>query len=156
MLQRIQTLFLTISTIGMVVFLGTNAWKVINLDQTIIVNAFQVLETKGTLAATQKPIYYIAVMAVISIGTSIFAIFQYKNRVRQMLFVAFNSLIIGSAVAATVYNVKFVAMPLGNEAIEGTFGIGIYAGFIALASNWLANRFIRKDEKLVQSADRMR
>jgi glucan phosphoethanolaminetransferase (alkaline phosphatase superfamily) len=156
MLQRIQTLFLIISAIGMAAFLGTNAWKVINLDQTVIVNSFQVLETKGTLAATQKPIYYIAVMAVISIGTSIFAIFQYRNRVRQMLFVAFNSLIIGAAVAATVYNIKFVAMPLATGTVEGTFDIGIYAGFVALASNWLANRFIRKDEKLVQSAERMR
>jgi cytochrome c biogenesis protein CcdA len=156
MLQRIQTLFLILSAIAMAVFLATNAWTKVDLDQAVLVNAFQVLETKGGLAATQQPIFYIAVMSVISIGTALFAIFQFKNRVRQMLLVAFNSLLIGAAVAATVYNVKYVAMAMGNEAVEGSFGIGIYAGFVALACNWLANRFIRKDEKLVKSADRMR
>jgi hypothetical protein len=32
----------------------------------------------------------------------------------------------------------------------------MWAAFVALAANWLANRFIKKDEKLVKDADRMR
>lgn len=156
MLQRIQTVFLIIAAVAMAIFLATNAWIKVDGDQRIVVNAFQILESKGSLSAFQKPIYYVAAMAVVSIITSIIAIFQYKNRVRQMLYVAFNSLIIGVTVGVVVYHIKYDAMTLGNAGIEGTFYIGIYAGFTALASNWLANRFIRKDEKLVKNSDRMR
>lgn len=156
MLQRIQSLFLALTIIGLAIFLFTNSWIKSGTDGEVLVNAFQILEVKGGLAAAKKPIYYIALMAAIAIGSTLFTIFQYKNRVRQMLFVAFNSLVIGAALAATAYHVKFDAMTMGNLTEEGRFGIGMYAGFIALASNWLANRFIRKDEKLVQSADRMR
>lgn len=156
MLQRIQTVFLIIAAMAMGVFLATNAWIKTGVDQSVLVNAFQIVETKGGLAASKTPIYYVAAMGVISICTSIFAIFQYRNRVRQMLFVAFNSLIIGIAIAVTIYHIKYDAMLLGVASNEGTFTIGTYAGFIGLASNWIANRFIRKDEKLVQSAERMR
>jgi hypothetical protein len=49
-----------------------------------------------------------------------------------------------------------MASPMGDTGIEGIFGIGFWAAFVSLFSNWVANRMIRRDEKLVKSADRMR
>ncbi|MGK0139378.1 MAG: hypothetical protein ACI9DJ_002837 [Algoriphagus sp.] len=155
MLQRIQSLLLLLSAIALGVFLGTNLWTSDITGGQVIVNPYQVLATKGGLASFKKDIFYVALMAGIGIIIAVFAIFQYKSRVRQMLFVALNSLLIGAAVAVAVYHVKYDGMTL-EGAGEGTFDIGIFAGFAALALNWLANRFIKKDEKLVKSADRMR
>lgn len=156
MIQRPQTIFLVLSVIGMGVFLGLNSWIKESADSTVLTNAFQIVEMKGALAANRKEIFYIAVIAVLSIGVSIFTIFQHKNRVRQMLFVAFNSLLIAAALGVTAYHIKYDAMLMGDASAEGVWSYGFYGGFVALASNWLANRFIRKDEKLVRSADRMR
>lgn len=39
---------------------------------------------------------------------------------------------------------------------QGTFLIGFYLPVVAMFNNFLANRFIRKDEALVRSADRIR
>lgn len=155
MLQRIQSLLLLLAAVSLGVFLATNTWTGGTTDERIVVNPYQILQTKGGLAAFQQDTFYIAVLAVLAIGLSIFAIFQYKNRVRQMLFVALNSLLIGVAVAVSVYHVKYDAMVLDNVG-EGKFEIGLYAGFAALAFNWLANRFIKRDEKLVKDSDRMR
>ncbi len=155
MLQRIQSLLLLLSAIALGVFLTTNTWTGGTTEQQILVNPYQVLQTQGGLAGFKKEIFYVAVLAGLAIVLSIFAIFQFKNRVRQMLFVALNSLLIGAAVAVAVYHVKYDAMTLSGAG-EGEFGIGLYAGFAALAFNWLANRFIKKDEKMVKDADRMR
>lgn len=156
MLQRIQSLLLLLAGIGMMVFLGTNSWvKGTPEGGQVIVNPYHVVEVKNTLAVQDQPIYYIAVLAVLSAGLSIFTIFQYRNRMRQMLLVALNSLFMGLAMGLTIYQIKYVAMPMG-ESGEGTFGIGVWAGFFALLANWVANRAIRRDEKLVKDADRMR
>lgn len=156
MIQRPQTIFLVLSVIGMGVFLGLNSWIKESTDSTVITNAFQIVEMKGALASNKIEIFYIAVLSVISIGVSIFSIFQHKNRVRQMVLVAFNSLLIAAALGVMAYHIKYDAMTLGDASVEGSWTYGYFGGFVALASNWLANRFIRKDEKLVRSADRMR
>lgn len=157
MLQRIQSLLLLLSGICMAVFLSTNSF-VKNLSETesIIVNPYHVLHANGALAISDKSIFYVAVMAAIAVGVAIFTIFQYKNRVKQMLFVALNSLLMGASLATTVYHIKNDAIAIGDANIDGTWGIGIYAAFAGLAANWLANRFIKRDEKLVKDADRMR
>ena len=141
----------------MATFLATNSFvKTFGPNEKIVVNAFHFLHTKGSLVHINKPIYYIATAGALSLILTIFTIFQYKNRIRQMLLVALNSLLIGVTLAATVYHIQKDAIKISGTGQESGYYIGIYAAFIALASNWLANRFIRKDEKLVKDADRMR
>jgi hypothetical protein len=157
MLQRIQSILLLLSGVCMVVFLSTNSFvKTISESESVIVNPYRILHSNGNLAVSDKSIFYVALMAVIAAGVAIFTIFQYKNRIKQMLFVALNSLLMGASLATTVYHIKYDAITIGNAENEGTWGIGIYAAFAGLAFNWLANRFIKKDEKLVKDADRMR
>jgi len=43
-----------------------------------------------------------------------------------------------------------------NASEAGTYQIGFWAILVAMVSNMLANRFIRKDEALVRSVDRIR
>lgn len=157
MLQRVQSILLFITSLAMATFLATNSFvKTFGSNEKIIVNAFHFLHTRGSLVLIDKPIYYIATAGALSFILTIFTIFQYKNRIRQMLLVALNSLLIGITLAATVYHIQNDAIKISGSGQESGYYIGIYAAFIALACNWLANRFIRKDEKLVKDADRMR
>ncbi|MBX2953237.1 MAG: DUF4293 domain-containing protein [Leadbetterella sp.] len=155
MIQRLQSVFLLITAMALVVFLGTNAYtRTLSASESVTVNAYHVLHKTGTLG-TEKPVFYVAVMACISILVTIIALFQYRNRVRQILFVAFNALMMGATLAVTVYHIISDAKPIGVGG-EETYEVGIFALIIAMVSNSLANYFIKKDEKLVRSADRMR
>lgn len=155
MIQRIQSVFLLITAMALAVFLGTNSYtRTLSDSETVIVNPYHVLHKVGTLG-TEKPIFYVAVMACIAILMTILALFQYRNRLRQILFVAFNALMMGATLAVTVYHIVKDAKPVGTGG-EETYEVGIFALIVALISNYIANYFIKKDEKLVRSADRMR
>jgi glucan phosphoethanolaminetransferase (alkaline phosphatase superfamily) len=151
MWQRVQSLLLLVSILGTGVFLGTNSYvKIISPTEKIAVNAFHVFHQNGS-EMKEEQIYYVALLAGFSILLAIFTIFQYKNRIRQMLFVALNSLFLGVAMALTVYHVKNTAEAMGGA--DGSFYIGLGGIFVALLANMIANRFIKKDEKLVKDAD---
>lgn len=156
MLQRPQSLLLLLTTICMILFMATPVWHKVGIGEEAILSPYYLVHMKGTLAAVAKPIYYLAILAVVSAGVSIFTIFQYKNRVRQMLFVALNSLIGAALLGTTVYHIQFEGNKFFAPEQQGEFGIGFWAAFLALVSNWIANRLIRRDEKIVKDADRMR
>ena len=155
MIQRIQSVFLLITAMALAVFLGTNAYiRTLSASEYVIVNPYHVLHKTGTLG-TEKPIFYVAVMACIAILVTVLALFQYRNRLRQILFVAFNALMMGATLAVTVYHIVKDAKEVGTGG-EETYEVGIFALIVAMVANSLANYFIKKDEKLVRSADRMR
>jgi magnesium-transporting ATPase (P-type) len=157
MLQRLQSIFMLVAAAAMLVFLFTPAWIKVSVDtgERAILGAFNLAYTKDTSTNT-TPTYYLAVMAIASVLVSIYTILQYKNRTRQMLLVALNSLIQGALMVTIVYLTQKDFNNLFAPAKQGNFSIGLYAVFVALLSNWLANRFIRRDEKLVRDSDRMR
>ena len=155
MLQRVQSVLLLLTALALGAFLGTNSFvKTMGPTEKVVVNPYHVFHQTGNLANFDKPVYYVAVLGGLALILTVFTIFQYKNRVRQMLLVALNSLLIGAALAMTVYHIQTYAVTLGSG--DGSYGIGMWAAFVALMANWVANRFIKKDEKLVKDADRMR
>ena len=158
MLQRIQSLFLLVAAIAMVVFLGTNSFvKELGPNENVVVNPYHVFHAKGQLAMYSISRFTISLFwGFWLLGCLYFTIFQYKNRLRQMLLVALNSLLIGVALAATVWHIQKDALLIGDTSNQGAYSYGMWAAFIALACNWIANRFIKRDEKLVKDADRMR
>jgi hypothetical protein len=157
MLQRVQTVLLIITVICVGLFLATTSWsKSIGPNEQVMVNPYYFIHTKGGLAIMKTPIFYVATMAGLAGLFTIFTIFQYKNRIRQMLFVALNSILLAGAMSAVIYHITRDGAELGDPNDVGDFGIGIVAIVVALVSNFVANRLIKRDEKLVKSADRMR
>ncbi|WP_337043012.1 DUF4293 domain-containing protein [Emticicia sp. 17c] len=157
MLQRPQSVLLLLTAICMVLYLATPpVWHKVGTGEEAILTPYYMAHMKGTLAAVNRPVFYLAILAVLSAGVSVFTIFQYKNRVRQMMFVALNSLIGAALLGTTVYHIQFEATRFFNPDQQGEFGIGFWAAFAALVFNWISNRLIRRDERKVRDADRMR
>jgi hypothetical protein len=52
--------------------------------------------------------------------------------------------------------ILYRAEQLFDTGMKGDFEIGFFVPLLALIFNSLANRFIRRDEKLVRSVDRIR
>lgn len=157
MLQRIQSVLLLLVVICVGLFLGTTSWsKTISPTEKVTINPFLITHTKSGLKILETPIFYVATLAVIAGLFTIFTIFQYKNRIRQMLFVALNSMLLAGSLSALVYHITRDGNKIGDPNEIGDFRVGVVAIVVALVANFAANRFIKRDEKLVKSADRMR
>lgn len=143
---------------------GFPIWEKINLaqSQAVQVDAYQL--THYTFTGTEadvvaevlhtQSLWYIAVLAGLAVVIALFAIFKYKNRLIQLKLAALNALIIGGTLVASI-----VSTYQGHELLpqgEGHYLTGFWLPIGGLFFNLLANRFIRRDELLVRSADRFR
>ncbi|VXD20806.1 DUF4293 domain-containing protein [Marinoscillum sp. 108] len=162
MIQRIQSVFLFLVAAIMVTVLFLPIWNKLDLDaqEKVTLNAFKMVyssydEAGEPTVMASVDTFWISALAILAAGIALFSIFQYKARLRQMKLGALNSLIMGGCLGMTYYySTKGDQMLNPNTA--GNFEIGFYIIAAALLFNSLANRFIRKDEKLVRSADRIR
>lgn len=169
MIQRIQTIFLALMATLLVVGTFLPAWQKISPDKTsrAVLDASSLrLETisvsdgasngaKVITAKQQKNVSYIAIIFLVAAAVAVFEIFSYKKRRTQMLIGSLNSILVLAGVVCLL-----LASKEGEELIrsggQGTIGIGAYLPMLALVSNMLANRFIRRDEAKVRSMDRLR
>lgn len=167
MLQRIQTIFMTIAAVSMLLVLFFPIWEKSDQDfeaekrEYAVMNAFELRyeqhnTTSGEveLLGMQSTIL-ISIGAVLSALVMFWSITRYKNRMTQVkLNALFSLLSAGTFVGIYVYIGK--ANALFDPTIFGQFLIGFYLPIVAMFNNFIANRFIRKDEKLVRSMDRIR
>ena len=134
MIQRVQSLFFFFSAICSVT----------------IVYAFPVLQDESISYLLKEHFSEARLFVFLSVALSVFAIFQFKNRKRQQLIAYVARLMITIAFLLVV----FLHQEEGAE--ERAFGIGLFLFFIPYLALFLAGYFVKKDEKLVKSADRMR
>jgi hypothetical protein len=76
---------------------------------------------------------------------------RYDNRLLQVKLGTLNSLLLAVLVIFDIY--------ISNQFVNtypGSFGPGLYLILVAIVCNWVAVRFIRRDEKLVKDSDRIR
>jgi hypothetical protein len=160
MIQRIQTLFLLGVVILMAIMLMSPIWKKYdnNIKPTsqVELKAYHLTHTDlvtNTVLAN-KSTWYIAAVIILSAIVALYSIFQYKNRMLQLKLGLLNTLLISGILGTVFLGLKQAdtMLPKGTE----EFSLGFYVPAIALLLNLMANRFIRKDEQLVKSADRIR
>ena len=131
MIQRVQSLFLFFAAI-------------INLVILFYAPIFINSEEKIRMIDLQN--YFPSLLLLISTLLALFAIFQFKNRLRQLMIVSFSRLSI-----AISFFLLIIFKEDGNELYYG--GSLLILPYIILL---LSAYFIKKDEKLVRSADRIR
>ena len=102
---------------------------------------------------------YIALTLIVSACISIYAIFKYKDRLKQTRIVSLNMLIFLIAIMMMIWlfpDFLFQRKGLMQEGDIFRFNYWIMIFVIPPVCMFLANFFIRKDERLVRSADRLR
>lgn len=163
MIQRIQSIFLLLITIAMLCLLFLPIWSKTDADgQEYVLNAFSLAAsstpgTAGTATATvSKSTIVIAVLAILAGLVALYEIFQYKNRLTQMKLGFLNTLLLAALMGSCFYYVSYVGEAVVKSNGRGEYEAGFYFPLLALALNALANRFIRRDEQLVRSVDRLR
>ena len=130
MIQRVQSIFFFLSAICSVT----------------IVYAFPVLQDESTSYLLKEHFSEARLFVFLSVAFSVFAIFQFRNRKRQQLI---------AYVARLMITIAFLLIVFSHRA-ERDFDIGLFLFFIPYLTLFLAGYFVKKDEKLVKSADRVR
>ena len=130
MIQRVQSLFFFFSAICSVT----------------IVYAFPVLQDESTSYLLKEHFADARLFVFLSVALSVFAIFQFKNRKRQQLI---------APAARLMITIAFFIIAFFHRE-ERAFDIGLFLFFIPYLALFLAGYFVKKDEKLVKSADRIR
>lgn len=165
MLQRVQTIFLLCVAISMILMLVFPIWEkeAQGQGERITLNAFQQAHVQtstngddGNMGQEEgKPTFYIAVLAILAIIVAAISIFKYDNRLTQIKLGALNSLLIAGAMGTSLY-LTMNSEKIIDPGVQGSYQMGFFMPVAALIFNLMANRFIRRDEKLVKSVDRLR
>ncbi len=164
MIQRIQSVFLLLIAVALICLLFLPIWSKTDANgQEYVLNAFSLAaasttsNTTGTTAATvSKSTIVIAILAILAALVALYEIFKYKNRLTQMKLGFLNTLLLAGLMGSCFYYVSYVGEQVVKSPAQGEYEAGFYLPLIALALNALANRFIRRDEQLVRSVDRLR
>lgn len=151
MWQRIQTVFLAIAIVALLASLVLPIWTIEADGERNVLTAFYYL--KGTVYK-YNPYSLTAIIAIASATLAFIEITKYKNRLTQMKIGVLNSLFLVAVVGSGLYFTSQLAKSF--EGVQGQYGLGLWIPFIAVLCNLLANRFIRKDERLVRDSNRLR
>jgi len=134
-IQRLQTVFL---------FMGT------------ILNLF-IFFTPIYMRAMQDPASWIgwlfSLLLAVAAGGGGYAIFLYKDRPRQLGWVRF-AIVFQSAVLAAAIAILFTLGGFGSFLMREALSVVLL--LLSLISFWQAYRFIKRDQDLVDSMERIR
>lgn len=135
MLQRIQSVFLFLAAmVSGVLSWFVNLWR------------------QGTEWMQTNDYLIVMVLFLVSAAMSLGVIFLYKDRPRQM---AINRMNMGLNIVLVGLLIYYL-FTLPGEGMASEKGIGLFLPLAAIILLFLANRGIRKDDKLVKSIDRLR
>ena len=153
MWQRIQTLFLVLVVLSMVVSLFLPIWKFTDgaKELQLFPLHFTTIQN-GQQSTAYFPYSITAILMVAAATISIISIRRFDNRMVQVKLGTLNSLILAGVMICVVVFYNDVTKAYGY----GRYGLSLWIPFIGVACNWLAIRFIRRDEKLVRDSDRIR
>ena len=151
MWQRIQTVFLVIVIIALLASLVLPIWSVEVNGETRVLTSFYYLNN-GTYQ--YNPYSLTAIIAVAAATIALTEITKFKNRLTQIKLGALNSLFLVGVLFGSFYFSN--QLMKGLEGTKGQYGLGMWLPFVAVVCNLLANRFIRRDEKLVRDSNRLR
>jgi DMSO reductase anchor subunit len=149
MWQRIQTVFLVITIIALIISLVQPVWQGQSEGETITLTPFYLVQNSQHIYI---PYAITAMLAVAGITLALIEIRRYDNRMLQMKLGALNTLIL----AGMMISAMWFSSDLTEKFPEFRYGIGLYMIFAAVICNWIAVRFIRRDERLVKGSDRIR
>lgn len=161
MVQRIQTLFLILSAIALVAlafFPIANFTNAPGVEGATAYYIFTIFEISDGVGGSPFSFWFtlplIVIPAAIAI-LSIVAVFLYKNRPEQIRLtqtgIFLNILLVVGILFFYIERIESVTQTTANYEY-----VGIYLPLISLVFLVLAHRFIRRDEKLVRSIDRLR
>ena len=155
MIQRVQSIYLLLAIIACVVCLCLPVGELRGTELSVpalLFNGCVVAAQGAEISVSPITIMPLFVTLVLSATIALFTLFLYKKRPLQMRMCIYAIILIVIWYVALAF-IAMLRLP------EGTFyhpSFTIVLPFLAACLFWLARHNIRKDERLVRSADRIR
>ena len=158
MIQRIQSLFLLLVALLGIVFSFTPIIELIDYENFFTMNAYYVFITEENSHEIVFKNMGVGVLAGIITLLATYIIFLYKNRGLQLKLSKLILLLLTlKLVAIFIYSEAATSRITTNEEhLLINYKIGITIPILSLLFTYLAIHFIKKDDELVRSADRLR
>ena len=155
MIQRIQSLYLLLTSVMSVLFLSGNFLSFINDSGAEIIMNYRGLWMQGPVEATliRESQLIIPIIGLLLIILPVIAIFLYRNRQQQIKLAAASTIL--SAVFVIIVAWYAFSNAQNHQAVLSPV-FRTFLPLMMLLSSILAWHGIRKDEKLVRSYDRLR
>jgi len=143
----------------MVLYIVFPVWVGANAEATITHRLYALFYYQVADNGSQEIVNYLPYaasggLAILSIVIAFIEIFSFKNRMTQIKLGALNAFIISASLVSMIWFTTQLHELWPDSA--GRYAIGVFFPVIALICNMIANRFIRKDERLVKSMNRIR
>jgi hypothetical protein len=158
MIQRIQTLYLSLAFIAIALLF---AFPLAQFFSETGAYVFSIRGLKNMVPGEPNvfnPMVFLPLI-VVAIGIallSLYTIFQFKKRSFQIKLTSIGVL----AAIALIMGIFFLYIPMIEKKInivpDYRKAFGIYLPLVALVFQVMANRAIKRDDKLVRSSDRLR
>jgi len=158
MIQRIQTVYLSLAFIALALLF---AFPLAQFFSETGAYVFSITGLKNMVPGEPNafnPIIFLPLI-IVTVGLALligFTIFQYKNRALQVKLTNIGVL----STIALIMAIFFLYIPMIEKKIniipDYSKAFGIYLTLVALVFLVMANRAIKRDERLVRSADRLR
>lgn len=157
MIQRVQSIWLlaaTVTLLGLFVFPYVSFIDLVGLGKQIFVT--------GTYSAVNNEItresssIFQAIVAGIVAVFPLVIIFLYKNRKKQVLFIILEIILVALLGLWMFVSAQAVLDTISQRIQAGNIGVGFFLLPVAVIFLAMAINGIRKDEKLIKSADRLR
>lgn len=155
MIQRIQSVYLFLTTIFSVLFLSGDILRFLdNAGNSLFIGigGLKKISGPGAIESLDKLLPLTLLLVLIPV-ISFTAIFLFKNRKLQMKFTFGLIILVIMLVGALAF---YAARVVSNFSCKIVPGILLILPVFMVAASILAYRAIRKDEKIVKSYDRMR
>lgn len=155
MIQRIQSLYLLLTTVFSVLFLKGSIIKFVDVSNNPVIINFgginKVIAGGGT-ELIEKLIPFSVLLLLIPV-LSIITIFLFKKRKSQLWFTISLLCLLLILICTTTYYALYIIRNFNTEMVSY---IKLILPILMLICTYLAYRGIRKDEDLVKSYDRLR
>lgn len=148
MWQRIQTLLILGAVMCLAVMLFLPLWSGSDGNDAVTLFPFYLELPDKTV---YSPYFGVAILVIASIVVGLIQITRYNNRLQQIKLGALNSLLMSAGLVAAVLFVRDLQI-----GFEGSFKPATFLPIAAMMFNMIANRFIRRDQKLVEESNRLR
>jgi uncharacterized membrane protein YhaH (DUF805 family) len=164
MIQRIQTLFLGLAVIALIVmafYPVTSITEFTTIQSDTLETDYYGLSLLGFSDPSPEstphmnPLAFVPLIIIVlaMLALIVYAVFRFKQRLHQLKLVKI-SIFLNIILVAGIFLNYPKLFTEANTRME--IGPGAYFPLISLVMLVIANRYILKDEKLVRSADRLR
>jgi hypothetical protein len=154
MWQRIQSVFLGVTILSLLAGLF---FPVMGVEDGTVYRLYPIyfmVKTKGQITTSQYfPFSLTAILMTAALMIALQEIRRFDNRLLQIKLGTLNSLLLA---AVMVCDVIFSNQMMKNYPLAWKYDFSLYLSFAAVVCNWIAIRFIRRDEKLVRDSNRLR